>query len=93
MNKTKHDKEFRMYADAVMNELQVAYEQGKADATRWIPVSERLPKDCEQVLVTFCHDLDEDWVATCVYYEQNPFWERVKAWMPLPEPYKGEEQK
>lgn len=27
-----HDKQFQLYADAVKNELQMAYQQGRADA-------------------------------------------------------------
>lgn len=62
----------------------------------WIPVSERLPKEYDLVLVTekygfvdtarFVHnDLTEmdEWIAA----DDETF--DVIAWMPLPQPYKG----
>lgn len=81
------------------------YEQKiRADATRWIPVSERLPKDRNTVLVTaYWHETYQ--VMEASYYGDGLWWcvpfnncgEHMqklnpKAWMPLPEPYR-EEQK
>lgn len=52
---------------------------------RWIPVSEGLPKAGQRVLVA---DKCEA-VTTALYFGKSPFWrEMVVAWMPLPEPYK-----
>ena len=57
----------------------------------WIPVSERLPKENEEVLITLAHGK-----ATWAYLYQGE-WntmfstyprERVIAWQPLPEPFK-----
>ena len=65
---------------------------------RWTPISERLPEEDEWVLITYYYDrkikieialLDEDgW-----YYREiaNKYWIAEHppiAWMPLPEPYK-----
>lgn len=57
----------------------------------WIPVSERLPKENEEVLITLAHGK-----ATWAYLYQGKWHtmfsaypiERVIAWQPLPEPYK-----
>ena len=74
--------------------LRMAVE--KLEQTRWVPVSERLPEEYIHVLCQFtlggmgeCY-LSHGWfhiaggglVMTC---------NEVIAWMPLPEPYRGEE--
>lgn len=61
-------------------------------AQRWIPVSERLPDKCVNVLV----QLDGDWIEISALI--GDVWQNqwglycptndVVAWMPLPEPYK-----
>ena len=67
-------------------------------AERWIPVTERLPNDGDDVLITFCGE-EETRIVPVNYYQKiwfdcifdielNP--NMVIAWMPLPEPYKGE---
>ena len=66
---------------------------------RWIPCSERLPEDDIKVLVT-----DEDGYIYIAYYDYNEWSDDPKiewwtgefriypiAWMPLPEPWKGEQ--
>lgn len=62
---------------------------------KWISVNERVPKDCKNVLVTiaehgttvtyvnFYIPTEERWADDC----------EVIAWMPLPEPYKGGEER
>lgn len=65
--------------------------------TDWIPVFERMPKDGQNVL--FC-DIDEDIMIGYhvkgepdTHFMQDGSFEgmkNVKAWMPLPEPYKIE---
>ena len=66
---------------------------------KWIPVSERLPKDGQSVL--FC-DIDEDIMIGYhvkgrpeTHFSQDGTYEDMKnvfAWMPLPEPYKAESE-
>lgn len=62
-------------------------------ALRWIPVSERLPKLGEKVLVSTKNTVFTQ-VFKCIYgtpdrwgWEHNSI-KKVTAWMPLPEPYK-----
>lgn len=64
---------------------------------RWVPVAERPPEEGVQVLVTDdagglatidvdCGYFDEEYGRFEWFHSQN-----VTAWMPLPEPWKGEE--
>ena len=70
----------------------------------WIPVEERMPNYMQNVLVTYIgcfgvgHHCDE-----VAYYDYSGQWMwsqddtrvgvKIIAWMPLPEPYQGEEKK
>jgi hypothetical protein len=64
---------------------------------KWIPVSERLPKQGESVICqcraniikVFKLDADFDWYQDADHCYMNGF---VIAWMPLPEPYKAESE-
>ena len=70
---------------------------------KWIPVSERLPKNNGVYLVTTFFDIDETEsgrdVTKAYFCSPSKKWQyfsndEVIAWMPLPEPYKeSEEQK
>jgi len=55
--------------------------------TRWIPVSERLPKDNASYLVT----VKQGYIMIGIWCGNPEYWENVVAWMPLPEPYKESE--
>ena len=65
---------------------KAAYERGKAEAQqRWIPCSERLPEDGQEILATTTDNAWGDVVIIRTYYKEMH--KSVIAWMPLPEPY------
>lgn len=91
------EKEFRnkkQYSAA--DKLLPIIEEAEKDG--WIPCSEGLPEKDVNVLV--CDDSDNLFVYSLTYYGDEYMWEDdygywipsevVTAWMPLPEPYKGE---
>ena len=75
---------------------------------RWIPCSERLPEDYEEVLVWFEYfrygvynrlyqthgigDYSSEYDSWMINHESGWSKLRVFAWMPLPEPFKGEQE-
>ena len=109
--------------DSFVSGFADGYKQGLMEATKWIPVTEQLPKDLKPVNITY---INEDpapyyehikgipFTATAIYYRGGWYWWsctcvdvlaeyghsysdsmdegiEVKAWMPLPRPWKGEE--
>ena len=60
---------------------------------RWIPVSEKLPSELGNYLVTYRDDLNELCVDSDFYFtirERFCCYDDIIAWMPLPQPYKAE---
>ena len=65
---------------------------------RWIPVTERLPDNEHRVLCTV-QSGEHFLVVPCIFVQRTRRWlpemygnhDNVIAWMPLPEPYKGED--
>ena len=85
--------------------IEMAISALEQQKTGWIPVSERLPKDHENVLIY----LSSNQITIGLYNSHRlPFMDKpigwgadsshdwssddVAAWMPLPEPYKGVEE-
>ena len=61
---------------------------------KWIPVSERLPNRHQRVLCYFKYEPESPDIISENTYICSGMWmsesDKVVAWMPLPEPYKGE---
>lgn len=73
---------------AARSAFQAAIEALKAqDASRWIPVSERLPEYGKSVLT---YGRDDEYELNHIIDEDDGewFWNGPLAWRPLPEPYK-----
>lgn len=81
------------------------YKQGKADAMKWIPVTERLPQEKGEICknaILFMDDglvtvgwLNQERMSAFYLDTRNDFVSKVPLsrcthWMPMPEPPKGE---
>jgi len=68
----------------------------EAAVDKWIPVSERLPENRKEVLVTDDTDIFTGWYEEdkwCSCYEEFwPYSDPIIAWMPLPKPYEPQER-
>lgn len=82
-------------------EAMVAVDDGtvvpKSMVMRWIPVTERLPKDNRPVLMS---EVGCRWPQRGYYVREHRFWvadstvvvDSITAWMELPEPYRPIEE-
>lgn len=78
-------------ADEFASEINKAIDMAiEALQDNWIPVSERLPEGYAQYLC-YCEggDCYVFWLDNEPWAEETVEKERILAWMPLPEPYKG----
>ena len=89
-----------LYAENVRSDCgieRLADEICAIDPMKWVPVSERLPEEGVQVLVTDdaggLATIDVDWGYFDEEYGRFEWFhsQNVTAWMPLPEPWRGEE--
>lgn len=89
------DAEIQKMQDLEFAEIQKAYEIGKEEGSeekpnKWIPVSERLPKGYQRILVTrrMFHWANEPvkYTVDIKCFDGNV---DFVAWMPLPDPFEG----
>lgn len=90
-----------MFRNGCLESIEALMAEGKIydiDYSPWIPVSEKLPKEFDDVLCST--DSDEIFIAKylgkmndgtdCFDDDDGMMWEGdVIAWMPLPQSYKG----
>ena len=87
----------RDIATIIENEQDMRVILDAQSEQRWIPCSERLPEDGTEVFV-YLFDIPSPyiaWIEDTHWYTEDFEVDREDepiAWMPLPEPYKGEQE-
>lgn len=104
MKKLVDDHQMVLASDVLemIEELQGDLEEDEKE-NGWIPVSERLPEESDYYMACIYNEIQEksycrsEWFSINNNYYGEMVWidlksyEKVIAWMPLPEPYKEEE--
>ena len=75
------------YNAAISDACRIVDAIPAVDIPRWIPCSERMPKDRQRVLVQFINGF-----ITLIDFHAEGLTNHIEAWMPLPTPYKGGEE-
>lgn len=100
--------EWRLYAvkELLEEEIYKAHQEGYEECKKdfnfektanngWIPCSERLPEDGTRVIACFKHGLVTElkYKSAGIFEGTNEYVaEVIDAWMPLPEPYREEQE-
>ena len=80
----------QMVSVSKIKELPSVTQQQKVGG--WIPVSERLPEIGQYILCSLIKAKDVKHRVIICEYKREVWWSYVTAWMPLPQPYKGESE-
>ena len=90
-----HRKSYKELQQTVTDlSLENCLMKNKIEGMKWIPVSERLPNRNQRVLCYFKYEHESPDIISENTYIGCGMWmsesDKVVAWMPLPNPYKGE---
>lgn len=81
--------------EAFTKGFEIGLKKAPAPEPRWIPVSERLP-EIHNYMQEYIVTIKGNFIRTAFFTENNGelWWsiDNVKAWMPLPKPYKAESE-
>lgn len=81
------------YTNGIAEGLLSAMEEVKKlpSANQWIPVTERLPEDDDDVLICWDGTVEVGYYKNGEWLAENWNGLEIDAWMPLPEPYREDE--